>query len=103
VNKGATIKNDFGLNILAKFDKDLATNINLKIMGQYFSAYDNMAVGTVRFDAIFTAKITRFINVNLTGVLLYNQGQIAKIQANEQLALGLVYKVNNTPLPVPKP
>lgn len=95
VEKGAIVNNRFGLNILAKFDKDLATNINLKVMGQYFASYENMAVGTIRFDAIFTAKITKYINVNITGVLLYNHAQIAAIQANEQVALGIVYKMNN--------
>jgi hypothetical protein len=95
VSSGAKIKNDFGLNVLAKFDKDLVENINLKIIGQYFSAYDNIAIGTVRVDAILTAKVTKYINVNLTGVLVYNQAQIARIQANQQLALGVVYKIGN--------
>ena len=97
VGEGLKVKNEFGLNALAKFDKDLATNINLKVIGQYFTAYENLRVGTVRFDAVFTAKITRFINVNLSGVFLYNPYQIERWQITEAMAVGVVYKLTNIP------
>ncbi|MDX2188489.1 MAG: DUF3078 domain-containing protein [Bacteroidota bacterium] len=98
VKKGTKVRNQFGLNALVKFDKDLYSNLNLKILGQYFSGYENLMVGVVRFDAVITAKVTKYINVNLTGVVMYNEDQIKYVQANEQLALGIVYKVTNIPV-----
>lgn len=93
VKKGDIIRNQFGLNLIAKFDKNLTENINLKLIYQYFSAYENLAVSTNRLDAIATAKVFKFINVNLQATVLYNQDQINKIQVSQSLGLGVVYAI----------
>lgn len=95
VNINDNLKNQFGCNLVMKFDKDFNPNFNVKMIYQYFSAYDNLAVSTNRLDAIFTAKVFKFVNVNLQAVLLYNQDQIRHIQFSEALALGIVYQLSN--------
>jgi len=95
VELNSSVRNQFGCNVVMKFDKDFNPNLNLKLIYQYFSAYENLAVSTNRLDAIITAKVFKFINVNLQGVLVYNQDQIARVQFSEALALGIVYQLAN--------
>jgi hypothetical protein len=86
-----TVRNQIGLNMILKFDKNFNENINLKLIYQYFSAYDNLEVSVNRLDAILTAKIIKYININLQAVAFYNQDQVARMQYSQALALGIVY------------
>lgn len=95
VKIGSKIRNQIGCNVVMKFDKDLAKNLNLKLIYQYFSAYENLAVSTNRIDGILTAKVAKFVNVNLQGVLFYNQDQNLNVQLSQALALGVVYQFTN--------
>jgi hypothetical protein len=95
VKINSSVRNQFGCNVVMKFDKDFNPNLNLKAVYQYFSAYENLAVSTHRLDAIVTAKVFRFVNVNLQAVLLYNQDQNTSVQFSEALALGIVYQFAN--------
>lgn len=95
VFENTQVRNQMGYNLLVKFDKDLATNINLKLIGQYFSPYQDLQTATARADAIFTAKITKVFNVNISSTVVYNQDQILLVQIAQTMALGIVYKVSN--------
>ncbi|WP_019948112.1 DUF3078 domain-containing protein [Hymenobacter aerophilus] len=83
---------------LAEFDKDIATNINLKARYLLFANYgSDLALRRIdhRLDANLTAKVNRYINVALTGILLYDYDQDRAVQYSQGLTLGLVYAVQN--------
>ncbi|SET49134.1 DUF3078 domain-containing protein [Hymenobacter actinosclerus] len=83
---------------LAEFDKDIATNMNLKARYLLFANYgSDFALRRIdhRLDAGLTAKVNRYINVALTGILLYDYDQDKAVQYSQGLTLGLVYSVQN--------
>lgn len=93
---GQRIRTQVILQILATYDKDIAQNLNLK--ARYLGMLDyakigNIAEGTVhRLDVSLTAKINKFINVNLGAILLYDADQDKGLQYSQSMALGFLYK-----------
>jgi hypothetical protein len=92
VEVGKSLRNEVALmQLVANFDKDIAQNINLKLRYQMFSRLNNIAVNDIRFDALLTAKVNKYVNMNVGGSLVYFQDQSVKIQANQLFALGFLY------------
>lgn len=87
------------LQILAEFDKDIARNVNLKARYLLFANYggNNLALRRIdhRLDASLTAKVNRYVNMALTGILLYDYDQDRALQYSQGLTLGLIYTVQN--------
>lgn len=102
VKPGLTLKNEFGYFFLAKFDKDLVTNINMKLLYQHFGAYDNLGHTTNRLDAVLSAKIYKIITVSLQGVMVYNEDQLSPetgkpgVQLSQALTIGIKHTLKNT-------
>ncbi len=102
VKPGLSLKNEFGYFFLAKFDKDLVSNINLKLLYQHFGAYEKLGHTTNRLDAVLSAKIYKIINVSLQGVLIYNEDQLSpvsktpELQISQALTIGIKYTIKNT-------
>jgi hypothetical protein len=98
VEEGETVRYEwFALQVLASYDKDLAENINLKARYQLFANYESFNFEEIdhRLDVIFTAKVTSYISVNLSGTLLYDFDQDDEIQLSQGIGIGLVYRVKN--------
>jgi hypothetical protein len=89
---GKKVRNELAFVLTANFDKDIAKNINLKVRFMAFSNYEDMAATDLRTDILLTAKVNKLVNVNLSGVVLYDQDQDYKVQYSQSLALGVVYK-----------
>ena len=83
--------------VQADFEKDIATNLNLKVSYIAYANYKDFAFKTVdhRLNTILTAKVNRFINMNLTGTLLYDYDQDPDVQLSQGLALGVLFNVQN--------
>ncbi len=88
---GKNIKNDFGFQLMADFDKNLAENLNLKLRYISFGEYADFSNTNHRVDMVLTAKITKYINTNFTAVMLYDRNQDKAVQWSETLALGLLF------------
>lgn len=91
VEKGKNFKNELAFQIVSAFDKDIFTNTNLKARYAMFIPYKDFRASKIdhRLDIALTAKINRFMNTSLTGVLLFDDDTgTNKIQANQTLALG---------------
>ncbi|MCZ4243261.1 DUF3078 domain-containing protein [Pedobacter punctiformis] len=90
---GKTFRNELAFQIVAAFDKDIFTNTNLKARYAMFVPYEDIAVKNVdhRLDVALTAKINRFMNTSLTGVVLYDRDTDTKVQASQTLALGFTF------------
>ncbi|QNN41709.1 DUF3078 domain-containing protein [Pedobacter roseus] len=91
VEYGKKVRNELAFQIVSAFDKDIFTNTNLKARYQMFIPYQDFEMSNIdhRLDIALTAKINRFMNTSLTGVLLFDKDTgTNKIQANQTLALG---------------
>lgn len=87
----------YAANITADFDKEIAKNINLKIRYIMFANYQTLEINKVdqRVDLSLTAKISRFFNVNLGGIFLYDYDQDASPQYSQAISLGFLYTFQN--------
>ena len=87
------IKNELAFQIVANFEKEIVKNTVLKAKYNMFIPYENLNVSNVdhRLDLVTTAKINRFMNVSLTGVILYDKDMDLKVQSSQALALGLSF------------
>ncbi|MGN8059027.1 DUF3078 domain-containing protein [Pedobacter sp. 22163] len=91
VELGKKVRNELAFQVVSAFDKDVFTNTNLKARYQMFVPYEDFEWSKIdhRLDVAITAKINRFMNTSLTGVLLFDADtQTNKIQASQTLALG---------------
>lgn len=91
VEYGKKVRNELAFQIVSAFDKDIFTNTNLKARYQMFIPYKDFKPSKIdhRLDVALTAKINRFMNTSLTGVILFDDDTgTNKIQANQTLALG---------------
>ena len=90
---GRTVRNEVALmQIVANFDRDIAKNVNLKCRYLLYASYDNLRAMDNRLDATLTAKVNRYMNVNLNAILIYDEDQSMDIQYAQSLAIGFIYK-----------
>jgi len=91
VDKGKKFRNELAFQVVSSFDKDIFPNTNLKARYLMFVPYEDITWSKIdhRLDIAITAKINRFMNTSLTGVMLFDADTgTNKIQANQTLALG---------------
>ena len=83
--------------ILAEFNKDIATNINLKWRYMMYGNYETLELKTIdhRLDVNITGKVNRFISVGLGGILLYDYDQDSGAQFSQALNIGFTYTFQN--------
>jgi Protein of unknown function (DUF3078) len=91
VTVGETIRHEIAAQFIANFDKDIAPNLNLKARWMIFTNYQTPLATDTRLDLNLTAKINKWINVNLAGVIFYDQDMDTQIQYSQTLALGVLY------------
>jgi Protein of unknown function (DUF3078) len=83
--------------LMAEFDKDIATNLNLKWRYMMFANYETLKMKTIdhRLDLMFNAKINRFITVGLGGILIYDFDQDSGAQLSQAFNFGFAYSFQN--------
>lgn len=90
---GRTVRNEVALmQVVANFDREIAKNVNLKFRYLLYASYDNLRAMDNRLDASLTAKVNRYMNVNITAILIYDEDQSTDIQYAQSLAVGFIYK-----------
>jgi len=87
----------FAFQLLAEFDKDIATNLNLKWRYLMFANYETFDMKTIdhRLEVMLNAKVNRFITVGLGGILLYDYDQDTGAQVSQVFNLGFAYSFQN--------
>lgn len=82
-----------GSQVLASYDRNVTSTLNVKGRYQLFANLQNLALNQLdhRLDLSFTSKVNKYINVNLTGILLYDRDQDRDVQLSQALTVGLVY------------
>lgn len=83
--------------LFAEFNKDIAPNINLKWRYMMFANYQTFSPKTIdhRIDLNLTAKVNKWINVGLGGILVYDYDQDSGVQLSQALTLGFLYTFQN--------
>jgi hypothetical protein len=79
--------------VQADFQKDIATNVNLRLNYVANINYQELTLKRIdhRLNAVFTAKVNKYLNVNLMGNLIYDYDQDSAVQYSQSLGLGLMY------------
>jgi hypothetical protein len=87
----------FAAQVLAEFNKEIVKNINLKWRYVMFANYNTLEMKTIdhRLDIDITAKVNRFINVGLGGILLYDYDQDSGAQVSQVFSFGFLYTFQN--------
>jgi hypothetical protein len=93
VKRGDNMRNQMVFQFVANFDKEIMKNLVLKARYMGLADYEKInGQGIVhRLDVNITAKVNKYINVNLAGVLLYDYDQDADVQYSQVMALGILY------------
>ena len=83
--------------MLAEFNKDIAKNMSLKWRYVMFANYQTLELKKIdhRLDVNLIAKVNRFVNVSLGGILLYDYDQDTKVQLSQAFSLGVLYSFQN--------
>lgn len=81
------------IQIVANFDKDIAKDINLKFRYLMFTSFKNPGNIDNRLDAMLTAKINKYVNVNLGAIMVYDDDQSNKVQFAQALSIGFLYSI----------
>ena len=85
------LKIDTGLESVTAATYPIAENMQYGTFLRLFSRFTSLDVWDVRWDNIITAKVTKYINVNLAVSLVHEISQTRKTQFKEALQIGIVY------------
>ncbi len=82
---------------MADFNKDIATNVNLKWRYMIYANYETLDMKTIdhRLDLMLSVKAGRFVNVGFGGILLYDFDQDSGAQISQVFSFGLAYTFRN--------
>ena len=98
VKVGETVRIEaIAFQLLAEYNHDIAENLNLKWRYLMFANYQTLAMKTIdhRVDLNLTAKVNKFVNVSVGGILLYDFDQDSGIQLSQAFSLGVLYTFQN--------
>ncbi len=98
VNVGESTRFEwYAFQMLAEFNKDIATNLNLKMRYVVFANYQTFEADKIdqRLDLNLVAKVNKFVNVSLGGIFLYDYDQDTNPQYSQALSLGVSYAFQN--------
>jgi hypothetical protein len=93
---GQTVVNQINSQLLVDVDQNIAENVNFKARLLLFSNWRSFDSTFGRLDAVLTGKVNSFLNVMLSGTLLYDKTQDLALQSSQVLAIGIGYKVDRT-------
>lgn len=79
------------MQVVANFDKNIAKDVNLKFRYQGFANIRTLDAIDHRLDASITAKVNKYVNVNLGMIAIFDKDQDASVQFAQSLALGFLY------------
>ena len=88
---GRRVRNEAAFQVVTNYDRDIAKNIHLRARYLVFATYQNLGTVDHRLDFTLTAKINKFVNTTLTGIVLYDKDQATSVQYSQSLALGFLY------------
>ncbi|WP_254157225.1 DUF3078 domain-containing protein [Chryseosolibacter indicus] len=81
----------------AEFNKEIVKNINLKWRYLLYANYETLDLKTIdhRVDIDIIAKVNKYINVGIGGILLYDFDQDSGAQLSQVFSFGFLYTFQN--------
>jgi hypothetical protein len=81
----------------AEFNKEVMTNVNLKWRYMLYANYETLELKTIdhRLDIDIIAKVNKYINMSVGGILLYDFDQDSGAQFSQVFSLGFLYTFQN--------
>jgi len=92
-DKIETFKFETGIESVTDLKIPIDENTALVSKLGLFSAFDRFDVWDIRWDNLITAKINKWLNVNLTYLLIYDKVQSPTAQMKQGLQLGITYTI----------
>jgi len=93
VDTGKNFRNELAFQLVANLNRDLTENLNITSRYAFFANYNELDEASHRLDATLTARVSRVINVSLSGIVWYDKNiGDGKVQTSQNLALGIMYK-----------
>lgn len=93
VEEGETWRNELAFQLDMGYNNDIMENINLNTRYIMFANYETIdELNTIdhRLDTNITMKVNDFINVTLSGTLLYDEDQVARRQWSQATNIGFL-------------
>lgn len=83
--------------LMAEFNKDIATNVNLQWRYIMYANYETLELKTIdhRLELMLNAKVNKFIQVGLGGIMVYDYDQDSGAQISQVFNLGFTYSFQN--------
>ncbi|MCE7043221.1 DUF3078 domain-containing protein [Dyadobacter sp. CY312] len=79
------------MQVVANYNRDITKQMNLKFRYQLYSSILDPSNIDNRLDASLTAKVNKFINVNLSAIMAYDDDQSSRVQLAQGLNVGFLY------------
>lgn len=97
VDTNSTYLQQFGMQIVSGYNKDITKNINFKANYFGFFDYERIDVSDFvhRLDITFSAKVTKYINTTFSSILFFDRTQDKDIQLSQVLNVGLLVKLGS--------
>ena len=92
-DKVEAFKLDTGVECVTEGNIPVEDNLIVTSKLRLFSRFNSMDVWDVRWDNTVTAQVTKFINVNMNVLLIYEKSQSLKTQLKESLQLGFTFNL----------
>lgn len=86
-------KFETGIESMTDLNLKLDDNVVYKSKLRLFSGFDRMTVWDVAWDNTFTAEVNKWLNVNLSFILIYKASESLRTQMQEALQVGIVYNL----------
>ncbi len=94
VSKGNKVLNEFGMQLVAAYNKNILPNLNLAWRYQAFLAYvPKTKPIDHNINLTATAKVNKYINVNFSLIGIYDSDAVEKFQISQGLAAGLSFQL----------
>ncbi len=86
-------RNDLAFDVTAVLNRDLTSTLHIFSRYNLFAGYKDLSDPRHDLEARLTARVTRLVNVQLHGRLIYNSVDDPNVQTSQTLALGLLFKL----------
>lgn len=97
VDTSSNYLQQFGMQVIAGYNKDITETINFKANYFGFFDYERIDVSDFvhRLDIVFSAKVTKYINTTFSAIMFFDKSQDKDIQFNQVLNVGFLVKLGS--------
>ena len=88
-----TFRFETGIESMTDLNLKIDDNVIYKSKLRLFSGFNRMTVWDVAWDNTFTAEVNKWLNVNLSFILIYKASESLRTQMQEALQVGIVYNL----------